>query len=187
MTDLEDLQCACGRTRLEVTGTPILVSECLCNSCRLAAARLATRPGGRSPLTPYGATPCAEVRKDRGRIVAGLETLCEFRLTPTSGTRRVVATCCDSLVFLEMKGAHRLSLDLDLRPAATRPRPVLRTMAADIADRSSLPNDLPNLDRHSVRFYAKRFGAWVAMGFRKPRFVVQGRLDLPELLPDVRA
>jgi hypothetical protein len=99
----------------------------------------------------------------------------------------VVATCCDFLVFLEMKGAHWLSLYLDLWPAATRPRPVLRTMAADIADRSSLPNDLPNLDRHSVRFYAKLFGAWVAMGFRKPRFDVQGRLDLPELLPDVRA
>ena len=49
-----------------------------------------------------------------------------------------------------------------------------------------LPNDVPNLDPHSACFSAKLYGVWVAMGFRKPRVEVQGRLDLPELLPDVR-
>ena len=59
--------CACGQTRLELRGDPILVSECLCDSCRAAADRLAALPGGKTILTSYGATPCAEYRKDRVR------------------------------------------------------------------------------------------------------------------------
>ncbi len=108
--------CACGKTRLEVYGAPMIVSECLCNSCRAAAGRLADLPGAKNMLTPYQATPSAEYRKDRVRILSGQEHLKEFRLTNDAGSRRVVATCCNTPVFLEMKGAHWLSVYLHLWP-----------------------------------------------------------------------
>ena len=177
MMDAIQVSCACGRTKLEVLGAPIVVTECLCESCRAAAARLATLPGARSLLTHYGATPTAEFRKDRVRVVAGASTLGVFRLTPQSKSRRVVASCCNTPMFLDMHGAHWLSLYLQLWPDAKRPQVQLRTMTKDLAYPSHLPTDVPNLASHSLRFYAKLFAAWVAMGFRIPNIEVPGNID----------
>jgi hypothetical protein len=177
MSRLTHIGCACGQTRLEVSGSPILVSECLCNSCRAAAGRLAALPGARNTLTTYHATPAAEYRKDRIRILSGEENLKEFRLSPTAGSRRVVATCCNTPVFLEMKGAHWLSLYLHLWPEEARPKAELRTMVGDLADTSGLPADMPNLKTHTVAFYAKLLAAWIAMGFRNPKIAIEGTID----------
>lgn len=177
MSRLTHIGCACGQTRLEVSGNPILVSECLCNSCRAAAGRLAALPGARSTLTAYHATPAAEYRKDRIRILSGGEHLKEFRLSPTAGSRRVVATCCNTPVFLEMKGAHWLSLYLHLWPEDARPKAELRTMVGDLGDTSGLPADMPNLKTHTVAFYAKLLAAWIAMGFRNPKIAIGGTID----------
>jgi hypothetical protein len=176
MSGITNIGCHCGRTRLEVLGEPILVSECLCNSCRVAADRLATLPGARNILTSYGATACAEYRKDRVRILSGAEHLSEFRLSADAGSRRVVATCCNTPVFLEMKGAHWLSLYLHLWPDEARPKAEMRTMAGDLPDASNLPGGIPNLKSHTVSFYAKLLGAWIAMGFRNPKIEVAGKI-----------
>jgi hypothetical protein len=162
----------------EVRGEPFLVSECLCTSCRAAAERLARLPGSARILTPYAATPAAEYRKDRVKILTGVDTLQEFRLTPASGSRRVVATCCNTPMFLEMKGAHWLSVYLHLWLTDQRPKPQLRTMTGDLPDPSHLPPDIPNLRTHSPAFYAKLFVAWAAMGFRNPKIDVKGVFDV---------
>lgn len=177
MSGTTRIACACGHTRLEVKGKPILVSECLCDSCRAAARRLEMLPGARSMLTPHRATPAAEYRKDRVRIVSGAEAIKEFRLSPTAGSRRVVADCCNTPLFLEMKRAHWLSVYLHLWPEAARPRPSLRTMTGDLEDRLGLPTDIPNLKTHTAAFYAKLLAAWIAMGFRNPQIAVAGKID----------
>lgn len=177
MSDRVVIGCACGLVRIEAAGAPILVSECLCDSCRAAAGRLAALPGARSMLTAYGATPAAEYCKDRLRFLSGSDQLREFRLKPDAGSRRVVAACCNTPLFLEMKGGHWLSVYLHLWPEALRPRPELRTMTGDLPDTSELPSDIPNLRRHTIGFYAKLLGAWIAMGFRNPRIEVAGPID----------
>ncbi|EPJ9702019.1 GFA family protein [Pseudomonas aeruginosa] len=173
-----NIGCACGSTRLEVAGPPIIVTECLCDSCRAAAARLAKSAGAKNMLTPYGATSSALYRKDRVRIVSGAENLAEFRLTADAGTRRVVATCCNTPLFMEMKGAHWLDLYLHLWPEAVRPKADVRTMVGDLFDPSVLPPDIPNLKSQSVSFYAKLLWAWIAMGFRNPKIDIEERIDV---------
>ena len=172
-----EIGCVCGEVRLEVTGSPILVAECLCNSCRAAAARLAALPGAADIRTPHGATPAAEYRKDRVRFLSGAEHMGEFRLSADTGSRRVVATCCNTPLFLELKGAHWLSLYLHLWPDGDRPDPELRTMTRDLGDASGLPDDIPNLKTHSPSFFAKLLGAWIAMGFRNPKIEIGRRID----------
>ena len=169
--------CRCGQTRLEVRGAPFMVSECLCDSCRAAAARLAKLPGARSMLTDYQATPCAEYRKDRIDIVSGRENLREFRLSSDAGTRRVVATCCNTPVFQEMRGAHWISIYTHLWPEYARPNPERRTMVGDLPDASRLPDDIPNLRTHTIAFYLKLLAAWIAMGFRNPKIEIKGAID----------
>ncbi|RCS24511.1 hypothetical protein DUT91_09615 [Phyllobacterium salinisoli] len=170
--------CACGQTRLELRGEPFLVSECLCTSCRTAAARFAALPGAQNILTSYAATPCADYRKDRVRVLSGAEHLKEFRLSADAGSRRFVATCCNTPIFLELKGAHWLSIYLHLWPDDTRPAPQLRTMTGDLPDASNLPNDIPNLKTHSISFYAKLLWAWIGMGFRNPEIKAAGKIDV---------
>lgn len=178
MSKTTQIGCACEQVRLEVRGAPILVSECLCNSCRMAAGRLAALPGARNILTSYSATPCAEYRKDRIRFLSGAEHLREFRLSADAGTRRVVATCCNTPIFLELKGAHWLSVYLHLWPVGMRPKAEIRTMTGDLDDMSGLPDDIPNLKAHTLSFYAKLLAAWVGMGLRNPKIEVTGRVDV---------
>lgn len=173
-----DIACACEGTRLEVSGPPIIVTECVCDSCRAAAARLAKLPGAKDMRTRHGATSSALYRKDRVRIVSGAGHLGEFRLTADAGTRRVVATCCNTPIFMEMKGAHWLDLYLHLWPETVRPHAIVRTMVGDLPDPSALPTDIPNLKTQSARFYAKLLWAWVAMGFQSPKSVAVERIDV---------
>lgn len=162
------LQCVCGQVRLEVHEQPILSAECLCTSCRTAGAQLAARPGAPSFQTSLGGTPYVLYRKDRVRFLSGQEHLREHRLQPGAGTRRVVATCCNTPIFLEFEKGHWLSLYASLWPEAARPVIELRTMAGDLPEDTSLPDDVPNARSHTASFMFKLLGAWVRMGFRHP-------------------
>jgi len=170
------LACACGRLNLSVRGNPITSVECHCDSCRAAAARLEKLPCARSMLDPRGGTRFVLYRKDRVQFTAGTDQLKEFRLSTGAATRRVVATCCNTPVFLEFEGGHWLSLYGGLWPDGTLPPLEMRTMTGDLPDASVLPSDVPNLKRQSGVFFAKLLKAWIAMGFRSPRIAVGGEI-----------
>ena len=139
---------------------------------------MAALPGAADVRADHGCTRCAEVRKDRLRVTAGEKNLRAFRLSSDAGSRRVIATCCNTPLFLEMKGAHWVSVYLSLWPEDSRPAPDVRTMTGDLDDPSVLLGDIPNLKGHSIGFYAKLFAAWVAMGFRNPKLPVQGEINV---------
>lgn len=178
MSNLNSLTCKCGQFRMQVEGTHIASVECLCNSCRQAAAVLSALPGAPSIVDDKGATPYVMHRKDRLRIQSGAEHLREYRLSPNADTRRVVATCCNTPVFADMKGGHWLSIFAQLWPDSERPPLEMRTMVGDLADPAQLPNDVPNLKKHSMAFYSRLFGAWAKMGFRSPKIAVNGELNV---------
>lgn len=89
-----------------------------------------------------------------------------YKLTDESSTRRVVADCCDSPMFLEFEKGHWLSmyrsaLRGDLPPLQMRVHTKSRPAGVH------LPNDVPNHRGHSLKFMAKLFGAWIAMLLRR--------------------
>ena len=179
MTRLTPLSCACGEVHLQVERAPIVSAECHCDSCRAAGARLQTLPAAPRILQPNGGTRFVLYRKDRVRFVKGTERLKEFRLTPTSKTRRVVATCCKTPVFLEFQSGHWLSLYGFLWAEGTLPPLDLRTMVSDLPEGTPLSDDVPNGKRQSLSFFAKLLGAWIAMGFRSPNItVVHGEVQV---------
>lgn len=171
------LNCRCGAVQLVAEKNPIITAECHCNSCREAGRRLRALPSApRLRFTEEnGGTRFVLYRKDRVRFLAGTERLKELRLTEKSPTRRVVATCCNTPVFLEFQSGHWLSLYACLWPAGAVPKLELRTMTSDrSSDAAPLPNDVPNARSQSVGFFAKLLGAWIAMGFRAPKIAVPG-------------
>ncbi len=169
MTATTQLTCRCGRVRLEVSKQPIIAAECHCNSCREAGARLSALEDAADVRQPNGGTQFILYRKDRIRFPAGTELLREFRLTPASTTRRVVASCCHTPVFLEFKGGHWLSLYAALWPDELRPVPKVRTMTSDLPAGTTLDDAVPSNRRQSLSFFAGLLGAWIAMGFRVPK------------------
>jgi hypothetical protein len=123
-------------------------------------------------LNPNGGTHCVLYRKDRIAFGKGLDLLTAYRLKPDSPTRRVVASCCNTPVFLEFQHGHWLSLYSSLWLEGTLPPPELRTM---ISDRSGLPEldrDIPAGKLQTAGFYARLLGAWIAMGFKTPEIAL---------------
>ena len=176
MAQITQLSCACGQVQLEAKGAPIVNAECCCNSCRAAGGRLRGPPSAPPILEPNGATRFVLYRKDRIRFVEGAALLKDFHLTPESKTRRVVATCCNTPVFLEFQHGHWLSLYGCLWPEGTLPKLELRTMTRDLPSGTELPEDVPNARRQSFSFFLKLLSAWIAMGFRIPKVAVNGEL-----------
>lgn len=168
------LSCRCGQVRMTINGPHIATVECLCGSCQAAAQILEALPDAMPILDEKNATPFVMHRKDRITISSGQEKLKAHRLSGGAGTRRVIATCCNTPIFMEMKGGHWLSVYAALWPDNARPVLEMRTMAGT---RGDLPADVPNLKTHSLGFYARLFGAWAKMGFRNPEVADNGELN----------
>ncbi len=177
MTPTDSLTCRCGRVHIKLSGEPMVCADCCCSSCQSAAQRLARLPGAPKLPGPFGETRFVLYRKDRVHLPGSSSNLYAFRLSTRATTRRVVAQCCNTPLFLEFKGGHWLSLYGALWPDGTRPRAQLRTMTRDLPNRAALPDDIPNCSTHSFGFYRRLFGAWVAMGLRSPTIDVEGELD----------
>jgi hypothetical protein len=177
MPPVHQLTCACGEVELVVEKTPITSVECYCNSCRTAGMRLQHLPGAQTVLGPHGATRFVLYRKDRVRFTAGHDRMKEFRLSPDARTRRVVASCCNTPLFLEFESGHWLSLYGGLWSEDTLPPLEMRTMTGDLADASVLPGNVPNLKHQSFPFFAKLLKAWIGMNFRSPQITVKGEID----------
>lgn len=177
MTRITQLACACGQVRLEVENVPIVSAECHCDSCRKAGARLQALPAAPPVLEPNGGTRFVLYRKDRVRFPEGVDLLGAFRLKPESSTRRIVATCCNTPVFLEFEHGHWLSLYGGLWPEGTRPPPELRTMTSDLPKGTALDDEVPSGKRQTLAFFARLLGAWIAMGFKTPKItIVKGEI-----------
>jgi hypothetical protein len=160
--------CSCRQVTLEATGAPILSAVCYCESCRLAGRQFEQAPGAPSVFNADGGIDYCLFRKDRVKIALGAYHLQEHRLTAASTTRRVVATCCNSPMFLDFTNGHWLTLYRDRLPDDA-PALEMGVMAKDRPSGSALPNGIPSYPTYPAKFMIKLLAAWAAMGFRRPK------------------
>lgn len=179
MLTRSSIRCDCGLTVLTLKGQPIVTVECHCDSCREAAHRLESLAAAPKVAEPNGGTWAVLYRKDRVDCVSGAETLAAHRLDPMSKTRRVVATCCNSAMFLDFTPGHWLTLYARRWQERDRPRLEMRVMVGDRpAELAPLPDDVRNLPGHSLPFMARLVRAWIGMGFRRPKLDwIRGSID----------
>jgi hypothetical protein len=163
--------CRCGKVKLEAAGQPILAASCYCASCQEAGKRFEQLPAARPVLNPDGGTDYVLYRKDRVQCVTGQEHLEERRLKPDSPTRRVIATCCNSAMFLDFTKGHWLTIYRNRIPAGAPPVE-MRVMTQDRRAGIELADDMPNCAGQSGRFMLRLVGAWIAMGFRRPEITL---------------
>lgn len=159
--------CQCGKVKFEAVGPPILTASCYCTSCQEAGRQFEQLASAPPVLDADGGTGVILYRKDRVQCVMGQEYLGERRLKPDSPTRRVVATCCNSPMFLDFTKGHWLSMYRNRFPAGAPPLE-MRIMTKERRVGVELADDLPNYSGYSARFMLKLIAAWIAMGFRRP-------------------
>jgi hypothetical protein len=161
------VRCGCGKVELQIVGAPILRGICYCASCQAAGRRYQAMPGVTSVLAEDGGTDYVLYRKDRVRCVQGGDLLEERRLKPDSPTRRMVARCCNTAMFLDFTKGHWLTVYRGRLPDDMPPA-TMRLMTAERPEGVILPDDMANYPRHSGKSMLKPLGAWLAMGFRRP-------------------
>ncbi len=159
MSDIKAL-CRCGQVEMVAIGAPIVTTICHCSGCQDAAHSLEKLPDAVPILDETDGVPYALFRKDCVKCVRGQENLLEHRLTETSPTRRVVAVCCNTFMFLDFTKGHWI------------------TLAQDRIESSAVLADAPHQKRQSVGFIFRLMAVWVMMGFRTPKIeYVQGALN----------
>ena len=94
-------------------------------------------------------------RKDHVHCTQGASLLGEHRLKPESPTRRIVASCCNTAMFLDFTKGHWISIY-----------------------RERLPLERTVVDRKSGLFVLRLVWAWAQMGFRTPTITyVKGKIN----------
>ena len=121
---------------------------CYCDDCQKGARQIEALPNAGAVADPDGGTPYILYRKDRFACTKGADLLKSYKLKQTSATNRVVATCCNSAMFVNFdRGpfwvtAYRARFHGDLPPLqlriCTKFKPNLRRASPRRAERRGL-------------------------------------------------
>ena len=105
-----ELRCRCGEVRGIVTNpSPRSVNRviCYCDDCQEGSRQIEALPNARPAQDPDGGTAYVVYRKDRLRCSRGASLLKGYKIRTISTTNRVIATCCNSAMFLNFDdGKH---------------------------------------------------------------------------------
>jgi len=160
--------CKCRSVKIELTGEPMLVNICHCDDCQRGSAQIELLPGAPKIVDRYGGSPYVLYRKDRVEFVQGRELLTDYRTDGEKDTRRVVASCCNSPVFLDFEQGHWVSIyqqrfDAPVPPARMRIQTRFMTGAQQPDDGLPLHRGFP------PGMMVKLLSSWIAMGIGRKR------------------
>ncbi len=117
---------------------------------------------------PLAGRPLFYTAKDRVRCTAGQDHLEEHRIKPESPTRRVLATCCNSAMFLDFTKGHWLSIFRN-RFAQGAPPLEMRVMTKAWRSGARLSDDVPNYKGHPREVHAEASPGLVCDGIAQAR------------------
>lgn len=169
--------CACGRVSLGLMGAPIMTVACYCDDCQEAARRIESVPGAPPVKGTDGGTAYLVYCKDRLEVAAGREYLRADKLRPASVTHRLVASCCNSAMYLGFDdGKHWV--DIYRSRVQGEPPPIAMRICTRFAPRpQDVPGDVPGHARYPFGFIARLLAARLAMTlpFRRRAGVIPRR------------
>jgi hypothetical protein len=155
--------CSCGGVELKAFGRPIVSNVCYCDDCQKGARQIEELPDAGPVRDPDGGTAYILYRKDRIECSKGSALLKAYKIKENSVTNRVVATCCNSAMFVSFdKGpfwvsAYRARFHGELPPLQ------LRICTKFKPDGVVLPDDLPSYRGYPPGFVVKLLASRVAM------------------------
>jgi hypothetical protein len=104
-------RCRCGGVELEATGAPIVSAVCYCADCQNGSREIEELPNAGCVSDADGGTAYILFRKDRLVCSKGASLLKSYKIKASSATNRLVASCCNSAMFVNFdKGPHWVSV-----------------------------------------------------------------------------
>jgi hypothetical protein len=144
--------CACGRVEVKAFDKPIASAVCYCDDCRKGAAQIEALPNAPAVRDGDGGTAYILYRRDRFECASGADLLKPYKLKDRSPTNRVVATCCNTAMFVNFDrgpfwvSAYRTRFHGDLPPLqariCTKSKPEGVVLADDVPSYRSYPPGL---------------------------------------------
>jgi hypothetical protein len=163
LAEVHLLRCQCGAVECTGQGAPIGTAVCYCDDCQAAGLQLQALPAAALVLDPDGGTALTLFRANRFDVTRGTEKLAPHRLRPESATMRMVASCCNSTMYLAFdKGPHWVSV-LRNRFVGAKPPIDFRHMTKFRASPLPYPDSVQTYPRFPVRFLALVLRDWIAM------------------------
>ena len=170
-------RCSCGKVECEAAGTPIVSVVCFCDDCHEGSRQIEALPDAPSIRDADGGTPYVLYRRDRFRCSSGGELLRALRLREGSPTKRVVASCCNSGMYLDFEKGHWLSVYRGRFVGSAVPVEMhIQTRFKPNNARDS--NEVPSYTSLPVSLFAKLLLARLAMLLHPTR--TSSRSALPE-------
>ena len=155
--------CACGGVELKAIGPPIVSVVCYCDDCQEGARQIEALPNARPVQDPDGGTAYVIYRKDRVQCSKGAPLLKRYKISEKSVTNRVVASCCNSAMFLNFDdGKHWVDVYRS-RVKGDLPPLQIRICTKFKPENGELPSDVPSYSSYPVKFLAKLVAARIAM------------------------
>lgn len=158
------VQCTCGSVEIDVAGEPILGAACYCDDCQEGARQLEALQEASPLMGADGGTEMLLFRKDRVQCSKGSDLLRDYRIKDDSPTRRVVATCCNTAMFLDFQKGHWCSVYRG-RFGDDAPPIQVRIQTKYRSENSSIASKIPEYKSYSLKFIAKLMAARVGMLF----------------------
>jgi len=159
-------RCRCGSVELTAFGQPIVAAVCYCGDCQ-AAARIATRPGSPNLADPDGGTEYLLFRKDRIACTKGAAHLEALRLTDASATRRMVASCCGSAMYMAFDDARHWVSAYYGNFAGDVPPPEMRICTKFRTSGEVLDSSIPSYPGYPPRMIIRLLESQLAMVFTR--------------------
>jgi hypothetical protein len=160
------VHCVCGQVAVEAIGAAIASVICYCDDCQEGARQIRSLPNAVSIDDPDGGTAYLVYRKDRVTCLKGASLLRHHKIRENSATNRVIATCCNSAMFLGFDdGKHWVDLyrsrcEGDLLPVQ------MRVCTKFKPDGRTIPTDVPQYSRYPVSILVRLVLAKAAMLLR---------------------
>jgi len=165
MSDKLLAHCRCGAVVAAAIGKPIIANVCYCADCQ-AAARIEAPPlSGAIETTADGGTECLIFRKDRFAVTKGAERLQAARLKQDASTRRMIATCCNSGMYMAFDDAKPWVSVFRARFVGEVPPVEMRICTKYRRFPEKLDDRLPNHPGYPAKMMLRILTAWIAMVF----------------------
>lgn len=157
--------CFCGQVELEWRGEPILTAACYCDDCQTAGHAIEALPGAPAVLDARGGTAYLMLRRDRLNVIKGEDKLTDIRIKPGSPSKRLVATCCNSAMYMGFdRGPHWVNVYAN-RLGADAPPLQVRVQTKYALKGPEFTDSIPSHLGYPLGLLGKLIGARVAMMF----------------------
>ena len=153
MTETAHASCQCGNVAFEAIGSPITSVICCCDDCQEGSRQIEALPNAPGVQEPDGGTAYLLYRKDRFNCIRGDQLLQNLRLREKSPTKRVIARCCSSAMFLDFEKGHWFAVYR--ARLADAPPPQMRIQTRFAPNGTEIRNDIPTYAAFPLRFMAK--------------------------------